>query len=212
MRNEKPARKSRQSAFFLNPTSSLSIRNSPLYFPPTTKKYFYFRVFIPFDMPEINRALSIPADLSDRIVQLLEKIVALDAADKCTLQVYDQANNVLLLVACHGFSPSFCSHFAKVKPFDGTSCGRAFGIGTPVIVSDVLLDTAFAPHLDIINAEGYRAVKSVPVLAANGKKYGVISTHYAEPHYTWNLNSLNYVMEELEDVLKEVAEAHMSNA
>src|SRR5690242_13897360 len=106
-------------------------------------------------MPQILESpVRIPVDLHQKITTLLRMAVATDHADKCTFQVFDERQNVLRLIAYEGFESEFIEHFKEVKPFDGSSCGRAIGIGTTIVVGDVTKDVAFIPHLKIIETAG----------------------------------------------------------
>src|SRR5688572_27118166 len=110
------------------------------------------------------------------------------------IQLLDPESNNLYIVAQVGFKDDFLKHFEIVKAFDNSACGRAFGISTPIIINDVTLDKAFAPHLKIAKSAGLRAVKSVPLITSDNKGLGVISTHFREPKYNWDTNKLNSII------------------
>ena len=46
----------------------------------------------------------------------------------------------------------------------------------------MLTDRIFAQHLPIVNAAGYRAVMSMPLIGRGGELLGIISTHFRQPH------------------------------
>ena len=148
-----------------------------------------------------NHYVSIPPHLEEKVVELLTEAMRKDDADKCTLQIFDEKNDVLRIIAQSGFSEKFLEHFEIVKPFDGSSCGRAIGVGSPVIISDFSMDVAFAPHRSQAKKEGIAAVISVPILGDNNQKLGVLSTHFAEPKWTWNLDKINSVVYKLAPIL-----------
>ena len=148
-----------------------------------------------------NHFVSIPLHLESKVVELLTEAMKKDHADKCTLQIFDEKNDVLRIIAQSGFSEEFIEHFKMVKPFDGSSCGRAIGIGSPVIISDFIMDVAFAPHRSQAKKEGIAAVISVPIFGDNNQKLGVLSTHFAEPKWTWNLDKTNTVVSKLAPIL-----------
>lgn len=139
------------------------------------------------------------------MIALLNKVMEIEGANKCTLQFFDNKKEILYLIAQKGFSQDFEEHFKEVKPFDGSSCGRAIGVGIPIVVNDTMLDIAFLPHLEIIKKEGYRAVKSQPIIDEAGKKVGVVSTHFDEPKWSWDNDSLDGVISELGIVLSRLS-------
>jgi GAF domain-containing protein len=148
-----------------------------------------------------NQQVSIPPDLEKKVAELLIEAMKKDDADKCTLQIYDKKNDVLRIIAQSGFSEEFLEHFETVRPFDGSSCGRALGVGSPIIISDFAKDIAFAPHRQQAKKEGISAVISVPIFGDNNQKLGVLSTHFAEPKWTWNLDKINTVVYKLAPIL-----------
>ncbi|MEW6469066.1 MAG: GAF domain-containing protein [Bacteroidota bacterium] len=160
-------------------------------------------------MPKIiSGPVLIPRALENSILSLLGQALVKDDTGKCTFQVFDADKNELHLVAYEGFTEEFISHFKVVRPFDGSCCGRAIGVGNTVTVNDVRMDAAFAPHLHIVEAAGYRAVKSVPILGHSGKRLGVISTHFIRPKSSWNLDSLAGVTRELALILPKLSIGH----
>ena len=84
-------------------------------------------------------------------------------------------------MAHRGFRQEFLDYFNRVHEGTG-SCGAALKRGKRVIVEDVLTEPAFAPHLKIIAAAGYRAVQSTPLFSRGGEPLGIISTHFRKPH------------------------------
>ncbi|MEA3157770.1 MAG: hypothetical protein QOK44_5359, partial [Betaproteobacteria bacterium] len=51
-----------------------------------------------------------------------------------------------------------------------------------IIIEDVLLDPAFAPHRASAASAGFRAVQSTPLFSRSGEPLGMISTHFRQPH------------------------------
>ena len=151
-----------------------------------------------------NHYVQIPLYLEVKLIDLLTEAMENDDADKCTLQIFDEKNDVLRIIAQSGFSEEFLEHFALVKPFDGSSCGRAIGVGSPVIISDFSRDVAFAPHRSQAIKEGIAAVISVPIFSEDTQKLGVLSTHFAEPKWTWNLAKINNIVYQLAPILSDL--------
>jgi hypothetical protein len=82
---------------------------------------------------------------NNNLQKLLEQVISLEKADKGNIQLYSQSTNDLKIVAQIGFQESFLKHFNSVKPFDTSACGRAFGIGNPVLINDTEIDIGFKP-------------------------------------------------------------------
>jgi GAF domain-containing protein len=158
-------------------------------------------------MPQILESpVNIPVDLRQKMTTLLRIAVTTEKTDKCTFQLFDEVRNILHLIAYKGFALEFLEHFREVKPFDGSSCGRAIGIGTTIVVNDVETDAAFIPHLKIIEAAGYRAVKSVPIFGNNNRKLGVFSTHFSQTKSFRNPYLLDNISKEMAHILDRIAE------
>ncbi|MGZ3862966.1 MAG: GAF domain-containing protein [Bacteroidia bacterium] len=138
-----------------------------------------------------------------QIQALLQEAVEADGAIKGTLQRYRKITGTLEVIASHGFSPEFLTHFKNVKPFDSSCCGRAFGSGSIVTINDVEKDISFLPNLEIARSAGFQSVKSVPIYISCGQKVGVISTHFKEPQAVWATVKLNEVLYKLAGIFEE---------
>ena len=156
-------------------------------------------------MPQIiQENFPIPEHLHARITDLLTSAMAQDGADKCSFQVYAEEEGTLFLVGVHGFAESFVKFFYTVKPFDNTSCGRAIRVGSAVIVCDVEHDIEFMPFRTVAKASGYLSVKSIPIYNTDRKKVGVISTHFRNPKYNWDLRTLEHLMKDFAETLNAI--------
>jgi PAS domain S-box-containing protein len=113
--------------------------------------------------------------------EILHATMALLKADFGNVQLYDPKTKGLEIVAHRGFRREFLDYFNRVHEGTG-SCGAALKGGKRVIVEDVLAEPAFAPHLKIVAAAGYRAVQSTPLFSRSGEPLGMISTHFRKPH------------------------------
>jgi len=129
----------------------------------------------------------VPEIIQDRLTTCLEEMIARENAQKGNIQLLDPAKNVLVIVAHKGFDQDFLNHFKEVKAFDSSVCGRAMGMGAPLIVGDVTLDENFAPHRAVAAASGFRSVKSVPLVTPDRVLRGMISFHCSEPRWSWNI-------------------------
>ena len=135
----------------------------------------------------MNRLHELSSQLLDHIEiqpllkEVLEASMALLNADFGNVQLYDPKSHALKIVVQRGFEQDFLDYFDNVQ--EGTaSCGTALERRERVIVEDVLTDPVFAQHLPIINAAGYRAVQSTPLIGRGGEILGMISTHFRHPH------------------------------
>ena len=113
--------------------------------------------------------------------EVLEASMAMLNADFGYVQLYDPGSRALKIVAQRGFKQDFLDYFDNV-PEGTASCGAALEGRERVIVEDVLTDRIFAQHLPIVNAAGYRAVMSMPLIGRGGELLGIISTHFRQPH------------------------------
>jgi GAF domain-containing protein len=135
--------------------------------------------------------------------QLLQKAIAAEGAVKGTLQRHCKSNNRLEIIASEGFAPEFLKHFKSVKPFDSSCCGRAFGVGSTIIISDVEKDVSFKPNLAVAHRAGFRAVKSVPIFDSKGNTVGVLSTHFKEPKTTWDTSRIEGILKKISKIFEE---------
>jgi hypothetical protein len=145
-----------------------------------------------------------------KLHELLIAAIKADGAFKGTLQRYNADGDHLEIVASEGFGPDFLAHFKKVKPFDSSCCGRAFGAGIPVMINDLETEPSFQPNLQVAYEAGFRAVKSVPIYSALGTKIGVVSTHFEQPLTSWNIARLNHFLPQFANALDELMPARMS--
>ena len=161
-------------------------------------------------MYSLTDFIKIPPGLNDRFRTLLAEAMKCDEADKGNLQFYNENEKLLRIIAYSGFSEKFLHHFAAVKPFDSSVCGRAVSAGRAVFISDVFQDLGFEPHKEIAKEEGFAAVLSLPIFDDERMPLGVLSLHYMEPKWTWNLNRLDNVIKEVCHSLHELRE-HLRN-
>lgn len=127
------------------------------------------------------------SDIQRQLAHFLEQAIQFEEADMGNIQLFDPEKKVLEIVAHKGFKSDFLTHFKEVKAFDTSVCGRAMGMGAPLIVGDVTLDESFAPHRAIAQSAGFRSVKSVPIVTADHLFIGMISFHCHRPRWSWNI-------------------------
>lgn len=144
---------------------------------------------------------SLSKTVDEKLNDILQRAIVLDKASFGNIQLYDSKTGTLHIIAQQGFNRDFLDHFKVVNAFDSSACGRASGIGSPVIIIDVMLDIAFIPHRHIARSAGFRSVKSVPIISTPKKLLGVISTHFTNPKWDWEMNTLDEVIPELVKLL-----------
>lgn len=146
--------------------------------------------------------INLSEDISEKFQSLLEKALSRENTKMGNIQVFNSESESLSIIAQKGFKEDFLEHFKVVKAFDTTACGRAVGVKSPLIIGDVLQDIAFTPHRELAKDAGFRSVKSVPILGKGNKVLGVISTHYEEPKWSWDINIIDDVVKELANLLQ----------
>jgi PAS domain S-box-containing protein len=123
-------------------------------------------------------------DISVLYNQLLDAAMGIMKSDMASMQVVDERENALRMLAFRGFEPEFGKTSALDRGETWTSCSVARGVGHRVIVPDLeacdfLVGT---PALDDHLKTGIRAVQSTPLISRHGRMVGMISTHWRSPH------------------------------
>ncbi len=116
--------------------------------------------------------------------QILDAAIALMRSDMGSMQILDEGQDALRMLAWRGFGPEFGKIFELVRPNTKTSCSVARRAGHRVIVPDVetcdfIVGT---PSLEDHRKTGIQAVQSTPLVSRSGKLLGMISTHWRQPH------------------------------
>ncbi len=120
------------------------------------------------------------AETNDCLEQALALALAITGANKGNVQLYDEADGTLKIVAQTGFSPRFLEFFRTVTDDDAAACGAAFRSRERVTVDDVTTDPIFAGTEagDVLVADGVWAVQSTPLRSGSGRIVGMLSTHF----------------------------------
>jgi GAF domain-containing protein len=120
-------------------------------------------------------------DTFERAVStMLDDAIALLGAEYGNVQLL--VGQHLAIVAQRGLPPEFLNSFRCVTKSDGSACGRALLVGKPVVIPDVEKDLEFAIYQDIASRTHFRAVQSTPLIGQDGRRLGILSTHFANPH------------------------------
>lgn len=116
--------------------------------------------------------------------EILDAAAAILRSDMASLQVVDEGQDALRMLAWRGFDPAFGRIFELVGPDTKTSCSVARHVGHRVIVPDVETCDFIAgtPALEDHRKTGIRAVQSTPLVSRGGQLLGMISTYWHQPH------------------------------
>ena len=115
---------------------------------------------------------------------LLDAAVGITHSEMASMQMVDEGEDGLRMLAWRGFGAEFGQIFGLNPRGARTSCSVAREQGQRVVVPDVerweyVMGTpALAEHRQV----GIRAVQSTPLVSRSGKVLGVISTHWHRPH------------------------------
>jgi hypothetical protein len=150
--------------------------------------HFAAGVRLSLDAPQAMRRLhqmtgslrEVPS-LSTLLPRVLDAALSLAGADFGNIQLLDPVTGSLQIVTQSGFDRAFLDHFAVVDDAH-TACGRAARDRAQTVIPDVNTDPDFAPHRDIADASGFRAIQSTPLVDYAGRLLGMISTHFRRPH------------------------------
>jgi two-component system CheB/CheR fusion protein len=116
--------------------------------------------------------------------RILDAGIALMSSDMASIQIVDDSQDALRMLAWRGFDATFGEIFGLNRRNSNTSCTVAWRTGNRVVVPDVetcdfiVGTTALEDH----RKAGIRAVQSTPLVSRGGRLIGVISTHWRQPH------------------------------
>lgn len=146
--------------------------------------------------------------IQNKLQELLSLVLKAENTDMGLIRNFKPDDDELEIVAHQGLSEQFVSEFNSVKPFDHTSCGRAFGIGSTVLISDIEHDLSFKKQIKFLRTlnSSFRAVKSVPVLTERGRKVGILSVLYHEPKWNWHFEPNDKTVSAIADILVDVTQ------
>jgi PAS domain S-box-containing protein len=121
--------------------------------------------------------------LENCLENILDAAIALTAADKGNIQLFDPVSGVLRIAAYRGFEEAFLKFFETVDSRSGSACGAAMNRAVRVVVEDIAASPMFAGQasLAVLLDAGVRAVQSTPLKSSSGQILGMISTHFANP-------------------------------
>jgi signal transduction histidine kinase len=135
-------------------------------------------------LQETSRHLIQGGDIDALYQQILEAAIAVMGSEMASMQMVDESQDSLRLLAWTGFDPEFGRTFELTDRDSKTICCMARVTRQRVIVPDVETCefTAGTPALVNLRKAGIRAVQSTPLLSRSGQIIGIISTHWKKPH------------------------------
>jgi PAS domain S-box-containing protein len=109
---------------------------------------------------------------------------AITGAPRGSLQLVDPRSGVLTIAAQKGFTNRFLEFFAEVREDAPVTAAAAMRMRQRVVVEDVTRSEIFYDQTSIrvLIEAGVRAVQSTPLIGIDGKVFGVLTTHFSEPH------------------------------
>lgn len=115
------------------------------------------------------------------LTAILDLAVAVTKAHFGSVQVVHRDGS-LRLVAHRGFTPQAAEFFRVIKD-DLSCCHAAFTTRRRVVVRRVSASPLFTgPARRVMLAANLRSCQSTPIVAADGRVIGIISTHFRAPH------------------------------
>jgi signal transduction histidine kinase/ActR/RegA family two-component response regulator len=135
-------------------------------------------------LQEISVKMIQEGDVKALYEQILDAAIAVMRSNMASIQILDEGQDALRMLAFRGFGPEFGKIFELNGPDTRTSCSVARLVGHRVIVSDVETCDFIAgtPALEDHRKTGVRAAQSTPLISRSGLLLGMISTHWRQPH------------------------------
>jgi signal transduction histidine kinase/DNA-binding response OmpR family regulator len=121
-------------------------------------------------------------DLHARLSEILVAAADLVGTDKGNIQLYDPKTRTLRMAVHQGFGNDFVNRFLN----EGSQllCDIAAQKSTRIIWEDIANEAALqgTKDLDVILADGIRAIQSTPLVGLDGQLVGLLNTHFRNPH------------------------------
>lgn len=130
---------------------------------------------------ELSGQLLMAQDLPAMLEQILKASIELFGGKMGTIQLYDEREHVLRMVARIGFTDEFYEEF-KTVPMGYSCCGAAMEQRRRIIIENVFTDAQFQQFGLVYAKHGFVACQSTPLYSRDGKLFGMLSNHFAHPH------------------------------
>ena len=126
----------------------------------------------------------------------LEQAMRIDSADFGNIRLLSSSLSNLRIVAQKGFQHDFMERFSSLDISCSCPYCRMREEARPLLIPDLLHDTAFAAHRGMAFSSGVRSMVSVPVLSG-GKFIGVLSVHSSEACRPWQVSGPESIAAEI---------------
>ncbi len=136
------------------------------------------------DMTQLHRLsarLSATLDLPAVLQEVLDAVIALQAAGSGVLMLYDRERRDLHAAASAGLPEDYLIRLGRT-PLGAGVYGAALAEPGLVVAEDVEADGAPLPDAEAARRVGIRAACGVPLLTRGGEPVGAVVTHFGRPH------------------------------
>ena len=132
---------------------------------------------------ELSTALMMEDDLTAMLNRVLEACMQLLGTDRGSVQLLDEREHSLKLVAQRGFDEAFSGYFQDVKTDSDSVCALGLKLRERVVVEDLSRESEIAELAEVLLGRyGVRAIQSTPICSKGGKLLGMLSTHFTKPY------------------------------
>ena len=130
-------------------------------------------------LQELNTSLLNQDELPRILHDVLNASMKVLSADSGAVQLYDEVEDTLTIIAQVGLSQEFVDDFATIRTVDSV-CAAALARRERVIIEDVSHTTVFPDLAAMFDADVSVTVQSTPFLGRSGKPLGVLSTFFRQ--------------------------------
>lgn len=122
------------------------------------------------------------SDLQPVLEEILKDTLAILGVGFGIIRMYDSEEDILRIVAQHGFTRDFLERFATVDPRDAASlCARAFRTRRRVIVENAHVDHGETDIRPSAEEAGFVGAQASPLVDRSGVCVGILSTFSRQP-------------------------------
>lgn len=147
--------------------------------PPRSTKVVASREHALEAILAISRVVAESHDVEDTLTQIAITAARLVQASGAAIVLVAETQTGLAVAGSYGLSSRYTKFLNEIEPLEiGTGVsGTAMARGEPVLVNDVATDPLIAAWRDVILAEGYRSLMSIPLGPSDGDRIGVLNVY-----------------------------------